>query len=193
MGLAELVNSLVERRDGLRDEEIEKIINDPGFEANKEDIISAIKKGLEYPNLNALKLASEIPNEAYSQHLLKYSDDEMTECQTIQWMFALGKIRQGLERIERYTSGNMAHEAFISMGAIDIKKTMELFESYLDKHCEKYVDENETKKADSGYWTLYVLLDYKGAEKELKKYDLTNTKKYNLVKDALAEFKGDND
>ena len=171
--------------------QLESILTDDSFEQSKEEIINLINSNLDYPNLNALKFAEKIHDKRYEEKLLSYTD--MTDDQTIYWMFTLGEIKseKGFEKIQNYTTTPLFHQAYLSMGKINLSMTITLFEEFLDSHCNLYIEENETKNHDSGFNTLFMLMrSYDGdAENLLKNYDLSNKIKKKLVTDALNKIK----
>lgn len=152
--------------------------------------VSAILACLDYPNLNALIAAYNIPDARYEEQLLSYAPADMQDLHAIYWMLTLGRVhsKKAFDKIQYYTKTGLFHQAFISMAEIDTARTMVLFEGFLDKHGDKYADKsNTTYGHDSGFNTLVLLLEqHPSARDFVKKYDLAkHEQKKKLVQDAL--------
>ncbi|MEM4263495.1 MAG: hypothetical protein QW666_01190 [Candidatus Woesearchaeota archaeon] len=157
--------------------------------APKDIAVSAICACLNYPNLNALLAAYNVPDARYEKKLLSYAPADMQDHHAIYWMLTLGKMhsKTAFDKIKHYTKTSLFHQAFISMAEIDLARTMVIFEDFLDKHCNRYDTSNTTFWHDSGFNTLVLLLElYPSARDLIKKYDLSkHEKKKKLVQDAL--------
>ena len=106
-------------------------------------------------------------------------------------MLLLGKIKseKGFDKIVPYTKTDLFHQAFVSLSMIDTKKTMNMFDKFLDDRSYQYMDPNGTGKHESGYNTLICILEEnKEASKYVKKYSFSSRSKKKLVEDAFKKL-----
>ena len=159
--------------------------------ASHDTAVSAILACLDYPNLNALIAAYNVPDARYEEKLLSYSPEDMhDELHAEYWMLTLGRMqsKKAFDKIQHYVKNtNLSHMAFMSLAKIDLARTIALFEGFLDEHCNMYDKNNVTYAHDSGFNTLLALFErYPAAKKLVKKYDFSkNEQKKQLVQDAL--------
>lgn len=185
MDLEKDLTDLLDQSKHISQEQLDAILKSP-----HETAISAVLSCMDYPNLNALVAAYNIPDARYEEKLLSYTPADMQDLHAIYWMLTLGKIgsKRAFDKIQHYTETNLFHQAFISMAKIDLARTIALFEDFLDTRCMLYDKKQETFRHDSGFNTLTRLFEHHPAAKELvKKYDLSkNEQKKMLVQDALS-------
>ncbi|RLE46173.1 hypothetical protein DRJ25_04595 [Candidatus Woesearchaeota archaeon] len=194
MGLIEKITSLLNKKKPFTFEELEEILKNKDFKQKKDEITKIILENLGYPNINALRMAEQIPDKKYEDQLLSYNETEMTDPQKIYWMFALAEIKseKGFERIKEYTKTNLFHQAFISMSKIDLEQTMKYFDKFLDERCEKYNPKKINTRHESGYYTLLEIFNLHPDKKKeiLDCIDTTNKDlKSGLIYDAVEQVK----
>lgn len=173
---------------------IDGIIKHPEFEQYRECIAKRVLDNLDYPCCNALGLACAVPDRRYEQKLLGHGSRCMSDRQSMLWMTALSRIasKEGFDKIMRYTKTGLFECAFLSMAAIDLKRTMVLLDNFLSYHAIYYEDRQiQAPKRDSGFNLLVRLMQtYPQSVEIVKSYISSNSEMKKMVKDALAEVKG---